>query len=265
MSGTGLRVVVGVDDTDDSLTALDAAAAEAALRRQPLHVIHADPFATAADTATGPLPEEPGRWATRAMARASAAHPGLTVTGEVARGFPQPVLVAASRDAGLVVIGDRGLGALSRAMTETVAGGLTLRAACPVLVTCGPGTPNGAIAVGVDGSPYSEAALGFAFAEAQLRGRRVTLVHAWSRPGPHKPGAVLPIDFDAMSVRAGAEHRHSELGVAQLLWNLAKRTPHRRKQQERRAERSKNRSGYGDERHPPGVLAIHACAAERDG
>jgi len=66
-------------------------------------------------------------------------------------------------------------------------------------------------------------------------------------------------------VRAGAEHRHSELGVAQLLWNLAKRTPHRRKQQERRAERSKNRSGYGDERHPPGVLAIHACAAERDG
>ena len=63
---------------------------------------------------------------------------------------------------------------------------------------------------------------------------------------------------------AGAEHCHSELGVAQLLWNLAKRTPHRRKQQERRAERSKKRSRYGDERHPPGVLAIHACAAERD-
>ena len=213
MRRTGLRVVVGVDDTDNSLIALDAAAAEAALRRRPLHVIHADPFATAADTATGPLPEEPGRWATRAMARASAAHPGLTVTGEVARGFPQPVLVEASRDAELVVIGDRGLGALSRAMTETVAGGLTLRAACPVLVTCGPGTPKGAIAVGVDGSPYSEAALGFAFAEAQLRGRRVTLVHAWSRPGPHKPGAVLPIDFDAMSVRAGAERMVSEISA----------------------------------------------------
>jgi nucleotide-binding universal stress UspA family protein len=208
-----IRVVVGVDDTDTSLTALDAAAAEAALRRQPLHVVHADPFATAATTAAGPLPEEPGRWVTRAMERASAAHPDLTVTGEVARGFPQAVLLEASHDAGLVVIGDRGLGLLSRALLETVAGGLTLRAACPVLVTRGPGTPNGAIAVGVDGSPYSEAALGFAFAEAQLRGRRVILVNAWSRPGPRGAGTVLPIDFDAMSVRARAERMVSELAA----------------------------------------------------
>lgn len=213
MSGTGLRVVVGVDDSDNSLIALDAAAAEAASRRQPLHVVHADPFAKAASTTAGPLPEEPGRWVRRAMERAQAAHPGLTVTGEVARGFPQEVLVEASRDAGLVVIGDRALGALERALLETVAGGLTLRAACPVLVMRGFGTPNGAIAVGVDGSPYSEAALGFAFAEAQLRGRRVALVHAWSRPGPRKPGAVLPIDFDAMSVRAGAERMVSEVSA----------------------------------------------------
>jgi nucleotide-binding universal stress UspA family protein len=213
MIDPGRRVIVGVDDTDNSVVALDAAAAEAALRRRPLHVIHADPFATAASTTTGPLPDEPGRWVTRAMERAAATHPGLTVTGEVARGFPQPVLVEASRDAELVVIGDRGLGALARALVETVAGGLTVRAACPVLVTRGLGDPAGAIAVGVDGSPYSEAAVGFAFAEADLRAHRLTLVHAWSLPGPRKPGAVLPIDLDATSVRAGAERMMAEVSA----------------------------------------------------
>ena len=213
MTGAGHRVVVGVDETDDSLVALDAAAAEAALRRRPLHVVHADPFGTAANSAAGARPDELGRWVTRAMEQASAAHPRLTVTGEVARGFPQPVLVEASRDAELVVIGGCGLGALARALVETVAGGLALRSSCPVLVTRGPGTPVGAIVVGVDGSPESEAALGFAFGEANLRGRRLVVVHAWSRPGPRRPGAVLPIDFDAMSVRAGAERMVAELSA----------------------------------------------------
>ena len=214
MTGTGHRVVVGVDETDDSLVALDAAAVEAALRRCPLHVVHADPFATAASTAAstaaGPSPDEPGRWVDRAVKQALAAHPELTVTGEVARGFAQPVLVQASGDAELVVIGGCGLRAPARALVETVAGGLALRASCPVLVTVGRGTANGSIAVGVDGSPPSRAAIGFAFAEADLRGRRLAVVHAWSRPGPRNPGGVLPIDFGTMSVRAGAERMVAE-------------------------------------------------------
>jgi nucleotide-binding universal stress UspA family protein len=210
MTGTGRRVVVGVDDSDNSLIALDAAAAEAALRRLPLRVIHADPFATAADSAAGPLPEKPGRWVNRAMERARSAHPRLTVTGEVARGFPQPVLIAASRDAELVAIGDRGLNALARALVETVAGALALHASCPVLVTRGLGDPDGPIVVGVDGSADSQAAVGFAFAEADLRERRLVVVHAWTRPGPHVPGSVFPVEFGAASVRAGAERLVSE-------------------------------------------------------
>ncbi|MEY9928056.1 nucleotide-binding universal stress UspA family protein [Catenulispora sp. GP43] len=195
----GRRVVVGVDDSDNSLIALDAAAAEAALRRRPLHVVHADPFAGSA--AEG-LPE-PGLWVDRAVRRAGAGHPELTVTGEVARGFPQAVLVGASRDAELVVIGDRGLGALARALAETVAGALVLKTSCPVLVTRGLGDPGGPIAVGVDGSAVSQSAVGFAFAEADLRGRRLAVVHAWTRPEPHLPGVVV-------SVRIGAERLVSE-------------------------------------------------------
>lgn len=223
MASTGRHVVVGVDDSDNSLIAVDAAAAEAALRRLPLHVVHAvvnavvhaavhaDSFAAAHSGAA--QPPEPGRWVDRAVRRAEAGHPGLTVTGEVARGRPCPVLVAASRDAELVVIGDRGLGALARALVETVAGGLVMRASCPVLVTRGPGDPDGPIAVGVDGSADSQSAAGFAFAEADLRGRRLAVVHAWTRPEPQMPGSVMPgaiVPGTAVSVRIGAEQLVSE-------------------------------------------------------
>lgn len=210
MIGTGRRVVVGVDDSDNSLIALRAAAAEAALRRRPLHVVHADPFATAADSGAGPLPGPQGRWVNRAMEQARNAYPHLTVTGEVARGFPQPVLIQASLDAELVVIGDRGLGAIARALFDTVAGGLARHASCPVLVTRGLGDPDGPIVVGVDGSAGSQAAVGFAFAEAELRGRRLAVAHAWTRPGPPVPGTALRPDFGIDSVRAAAERMVAE-------------------------------------------------------
>lgn len=210
MTGMARRVVVGVDDSDNSLFALDAAASEAALRHAPLHVVHADPFATATDGIAGPLPGAAGRWVNRAVERARGAYPHLDVTGEVVRGFPQAVLAGASRDADLVVVGDRGLGAVARAMLETVAGALVLRAACPVLVTRGVADPAAPILVGVDGSADSQAAVAFAFGEADLRGSRLTVVHAWTRPGHRAPGAVMPLDFAASSVRDQAERLVSE-------------------------------------------------------
>lgn len=210
MTGPGHAVVVGVDDSDNSLVAVDAAATEAALRHLPLRIVHADPFESAADTTAGPLPQEPGRCVNRAMERAQAAHPDLKVIGEVVRRFPQSALIDASSEAELVVIGDRGLKAVARALLDTVAGGLVRQASCPVLVTRGLGVPDGPVVVGADGSPNSQAAVGFAFAEANLRSRPLVIVHAWSRPGPHQPGSALPRDFDAASIRAGAERLVSE-------------------------------------------------------
>lgn len=210
MTAPERTIVVGVDDSDNSLVAVDAAATEAALRHVPLRIVHADPFESAADTTAGPLPRGPGRCVNRAMERARAAHPDLKVVGEVARGFPQPALVKASSQAELVVIGDRGLKAVARALLDTVAGGLIRQASCPVLVTRGLGVPDGPVVVGVDGSPNSQTAVGFAFAEADLHHRPLMIVHAWSRPGPHQPGSALPLDFDAASIRAGAERLASE-------------------------------------------------------
>ncbi|NUP53337.1 MAG: universal stress protein [Catenulispora sp.] len=213
MTRTRHRIVVGVDDSAPSRVAVDAAVAEAAMRGRPLHVIHADPFGQTARSDAGTLPDEPGYGVLDAMARVRAAAPHLAVTGEVARGFPQSVLIAASRTAELVVVGDRGLGAVGRALYDTVAGEVTLGAYCPVLVTRAEDGPDGPVVVGVDGSADSQTALAFAAAEADLRGCAVLVVHAWSRPGPHAPGSVLPLDLDADSVRAGAERLLSETTV----------------------------------------------------
>lgn len=212
MTRTRHRIVVGVDDSAASRVAVDAAATEAAIRGRPLHIVHADPFGRAAQSDTGTLPDEPGYGVLDAMARARAAA-RIDVTGEVARGFPQPVLIAASRTAELVVIGDRGLGAVGRALYDTVAGEVTTRAYCPVLVARAADAPDGPVVVGVDGSADSQSALAFAAAEADLRGCAALVVHAWTRPGPHAPGSVLPLDLDTDSVRAGAERLLSETTV----------------------------------------------------
>jgi len=65
--------------------------------------------------------------------------------------------------------------------------------------------------------------------------------------------------------RASRVHRRVRLvSPAQLQWNPAKRAPHRRKQQERRAEQPEQRSARGDERCPPCSPSVHTRAADRD-
>lgn len=49
----------------------------------------------------------------------------------------------------------------------------------------------GTIVVGIDGSPQSLAALGFALAEARLRGARLVALHAWVLPLTEAPGPFL--------------------------------------------------------------------------
>lgn len=205
------RIVVGVDDYDNSLSAVDAAAAEAALRGRPLHVLHADPFGQPLTTPAGQQPSDSGNWILdQAVDRARIAEPVVEVDGEVVRSFPQQALIDASRTAELVVIGDHGLSALQRAVVDTVAGGLAMRSSCPVLVTRGRGDPDGPIIVGIDGSAAGEAAVGFAFAEADLRGCDLVAVHAWSRPVAHDASHPLPIVFDEDAIQAGAERLVSE-------------------------------------------------------
>lgn len=210
MNGITARIVVGVDETEQSLAAVDMAAAEAVLRDRALLLVHADPFALPGYAVwRGPEVGAQQR-VHQAIERARAGRPGLAVDGEVVRESPVRALIEASHDAELVVIGDRDRGAAARIVMGTVAGGLALHGACPVMIVRGAGNPDGPIVLGVDGSVPADAAAGFAFAEAALRGCGIEAVHAWTHPVSRGPGDMQPLVFDPVLVQAEEERLVAE-------------------------------------------------------
>jgi len=181
-----LPVVVGVDGSSSALDAVRWAAREAARRGTPLQLISAFSWHDARHIGDHGHYREVMLRRTReavseAAETAAEAAPGVEVTERVVDGFPVPRLVAASRHAGLVVIGDRGLGGFSSLLVGSVAIGLAAHAECPVVVVRGERpSENGPVVVGIDGSPVSEEALAFAFAAADTRKVPLVAVHAWT-------------------------------------------------------------------------------------
>jgi nucleotide-binding universal stress UspA family protein len=95
------------------------------------------------------------------------------------------VLVEQSRDAELLVVGDRGHGRIASALAGSVAVGVAAHSACPVVVVRGaehPSDEQAPIVVGIDGTPLSEAAIAFAFEAAAARRVPLVAVHTWLEP-----------------------------------------------------------------------------------
>lgn len=117
-----------------------------------------------------------------------------------------PALIDASKQADMIVVGSRGMGAVSRVVLGSVSTGLLHHARCPVAIVRGsdddqPVSDDAPVLVGVDGSPASEAATALAFDEASRRGVELVAFHAWSDAG------VLPIgDMDWSEFQNEAEH-----------------------------------------------------------
>jgi nucleotide-binding universal stress UspA family protein len=187
-----LPVVVGVDGSSSALDATRWAAREAARRGTPLEVISAFSwFGTRHIGDPGHVGHYRKTMVTRARAAVSAATEtaaeaagGIEISGRVVDGFPVPLLVAASRGAVLLVVGDRGLGGVTSLLAGSVAIGLAAHAECPVVVVRG-GQPSandmaGPVVVGIDGSQLSEEALAFAFQAADTREVPLIAVHAWT-------------------------------------------------------------------------------------
>ena len=104
---------------------------------------------------------------------------------ELVTGGARPTLIDLSKDAAMVVVGCRGLGAIGRRVLGSVSWGLVHHAHCPVAVIHDedPLMPQPAMApvvVGIDGSPASESATAIALEEASRRGVELVAVHAWS-------------------------------------------------------------------------------------
>lgn len=178
----GAPVVVGVDDSPLSLTAVRLAAREAAAHDRPLRIVHTFNWIAAP---TEPTPEEPRRPAERLLARcadaAAEAQPGITTSCALIEGAVLTTLLRESGSAALLVIGDGGLGRdpAVPADSDATAVQIAARAGCTVLVGRDRLPAAGSVLVGVDGSPASLSALDFAFDTACRRTVDLVVVQVW--------------------------------------------------------------------------------------
>jgi nucleotide-binding universal stress UspA family protein len=130
--------VVGIDGSEPAERALDWAVAEASRRDAPLHLVTSWMFPMApgyAFTATVPQVHEAAREVCEQAADdARRRAPQLHVSTEIVQQSPGPALVAASKDADLLVVGNRGLGGFEGLVMGSVSQYCARHARCSVVV-----------------------------------------------------------------------------------------------------------------------------------
>lgn len=181
-------VVVGVDDSTGSMTALDWAAAEALSRGVALRIVHTwswqmlEPWSSRVDhLAVGDLQHRAQTLVRRCLERARRQE-GLEVTAEIDEGYPQEVLVRTGASAGLLVLGSHHLHALGRAVLGSVSSAVVARSSCPVVVLAGPaGLPaeRPSVVVGIAGERLDERLLDFAFEHAARKRLPLKAILCW--------------------------------------------------------------------------------------
>jgi nucleotide-binding universal stress UspA family protein len=140
-SATG-PVVLGIDASEGSVSALEWAFAEASTRDAPLVVMHTwwweepDPFLSGHDS--------DGDWrdvvetqrleVAEMLAGWQDKYPEVQVTTTLVRGHATSVLTEASRDAQLLVVGSRGRGGFTGLLLGSVSASLIAQTRCPVTV-----------------------------------------------------------------------------------------------------------------------------------
>jgi nucleotide-binding universal stress UspA family protein len=136
-------IIVGIDGSNHSQAALEWAIKEAAIRRAPLTVITVHPVVAGFTGRAVAYPEDntlvvEARKAAQEEVDKTVARLGgqgpETVTVQAVNGIPTEVLVAASRDADLLVVGSRGSGGFGRLLLGSVSSQVTHHAHCPVVV-----------------------------------------------------------------------------------------------------------------------------------
>jgi nucleotide-binding universal stress UspA family protein len=177
------RIVVGYDGSPNGRHAVEWAAREAQRSGRPLTVLSAvDYGGLVVGSPAGLTPWWPDLAPSSGQAvaqegaeRASSAAAGVDVAAATEAGPPTALLVHASRTADLVVVGTSGHGVLRNLAVGSVAASVTAHSHCPVVVVRGDGDvlpgPAHPVVVGVEGSPWSRAALAFAAAIATGRPR----------------------------------------------------------------------------------------------
>jgi len=221
------RVVVGVDGSVASLTAVEWAGLEAERLHRTLHLVHAQDFADSHTRAgeTPPVgdadiavPGEPQHEALASAVAVARRHvdDDSRVTFVTVPGSAVAALVEASRTAHTVVVGARGRGRTTSTVIGSVATQVVRHAQSPVVVVkaseaegadarpTGGRPSTGRVVVGVDGSAHSQRCLAFAFEHASSRGAGLDVVHAW--PFERSAGSTAIVDAVSPRHEVGPAH-----------------------------------------------------------
>jgi nucleotide-binding universal stress UspA family protein len=145
--------------------------------------------------------------------QARAAYPDLEIDAELRIDSATTMLVQLSEHAETVVVGSHGASATHLQLSGSTAMYVATHATCPVVAV----PPERAadaegVVVGVDGSPAAEAALGYAFEQAEELREPLTVVHAWIDPITLTTlGAAMPVVPDPMSYARDQDTMLTEL------------------------------------------------------
>ncbi|QNE73392.1 universal stress protein [Streptomyces finlayi] len=197
-------VMVGLDGSRESLAAVDWAAEEALRRAVPLRLLQAwcvddDRRRLLVDPATA------RGWGERMLATAARRlhrrHPALDIETEWTADDAVEALCAAGDEAGLLVLGSRGLGGLAGFLAGSVSLAVLARTRRTVVLVrphdfpMPGGVPAGDVVVGLDVSRPADEVLEFGFAEAERYGCGLRVLHSWSAPALYGPdlGGAMPL------------------------------------------------------------------------
>ncbi|MFI2281219.1 universal stress protein [Nocardia beijingensis] len=189
------KVVVGVDGSEGSWTALRWAAGFAAERGRELEIVHGldlvgtswvlGGYEVLMPSVVDAVREHGKEMLARAEKVALSVAPGLRVSTRTSTDTGKQLLIDHSREAYAVVLGATGstgtvahLGSTLLAVTAHAKGAV-------IVVRPDSGTQDevhrtGPVVLGVDGSPVGESAIAAAFAEAAARDAELVAVHVWS-------------------------------------------------------------------------------------
>lgn len=204
-------IVVGVDGSRQALYAVDWAAAEAGRRRLPLRIVHVAvrwEYGTAMPAGPGsatPRPEAAGLGVLEIAEERARTFASVDVGSRLGVGPVPETLLEEAADAAVLVLGTHGAGGLARLLLGSVSRHAAEHATGPVVIVPhdADGRGRSGVVIGVDGSPSSIDAVGFAFEEAALRAVGLRAIHAWTHPTG--PPEMRPVRYStAEAEREGA-------------------------------------------------------------
>ncbi len=220
MNTAARNLIVGYDASPDAQRALAWAVDESRRRSMRLQVLIAagtlDELSAWGEEWSGQLAEEWKASASEGLARAD----GHDATIEIKRGEPADVLIEASREAAMTVLGSRGHGRLFGSLTGSVSQHVARHAHSPVVVVRAQhNNLTQRVVVGVDGSGESKTALMFAADHASRTGAALTAIHAW------KISSITPGELSGARRTVADEIAESERLLAESVAGLAEKYP----------------------------------------